>query len=68
MGGPRGACGMGAGKAAKMLRGSIFWQGCNFFLQKTTKFTSTARKAKRIKVTLCVELSFPPSATLPFGP
>lgn len=39
-----------------------------FFLQKTTKFTSTARKAKRIKVTLCVELSFPPSATLPFGP
>lgn len=39
-----------------------------FFHKKQQKFTSTARKAKRIKVTLCVELSFPPSATLPLGP
>lgn len=39
-----------------------------FSYKKQQKFTSTARKGKRIKVTRCVELSFPPSTTLPFGP
>lgn len=39
-----------------------------FFYKKQQKSTSTARKAKRIKVTCCVELSFLPNTTLPFGP
>lgn len=37
VGGGRGAWGMGDGKAAKMIRGSIFWQDCNFFCRMIYK-------------------------------